>query len=87
MLYTGLEKDEKLALTAYPNPTLDYINLQVNSDKQISYMITDVLGKIMVPMTKAVAETTRIDVSSWNSGVYIIKTNDGYSRKFTIAGR
>jgi len=41
----------------------------------------------MVPMTKAVSENTRIDVSSWNSGVTIIRTNDGYSRKFTIAGR
>jgi thiol-disulfide isomerase/thioredoxin len=87
LLYTELKNDEKLALTAYPNPTLDFINLQVNSQKQISYMITDVLGKIMVPMTKVASETTRIDVSSWNSGVYIIKTNDGYSRKFTIAGR
>lgn len=87
MLYTGLKTDQKLALTAYPNPTVDYINLQVNSQNQISYMITDVLGKIMVPMTKAASEITRIDVSSWNSGVYIIKTNDGYSRKFTIAGR
>jgi hypothetical protein len=66
---------------------MDYINLQVNSEKQISYMITDVLGKTMVPMTKAICETTRINVSSWNLGVYIIKTNDGYSRKFTIAGR
>jgi hypothetical protein len=66
---------------------MDYINLQVNSEKQISYMITDVLGKTMVPMTKAISETTRINVSSWNLGVYIIKTNDGYSRKFTIAGR
>jgi hypothetical protein len=84
MLFTGLKEDQKLALTAYPNPTTDYINLQSNSQKPISYMVTDIMGKVMVPMTTVAAELTKIDVSHWDAGVYIIKTNDGFSRKITV---
>jgi hypothetical protein len=85
MLFTGLKEDQKLALTVYPNPTDDYINLQLNTQKPISYTITDIMGKTLVPMTKVASEITRINVSDWNAGVYILKTNDGYSRKFTVA--
>jgi hypothetical protein len=84
MLFTGLKEDQKLALTVYPNPTTDYITLQLNSTKPISYMVTDIMGKTMVAMTAVTAELTRIDVSGWNEGMYIIKTNDGYSRKITV---
>lgn len=85
ILLTGLKEDQKLALTAYPNPADDYINLQWNSQKPISFTITDVMGKTLVPMTPVVSETTRINVSDWNAGVYILKTNGGYARKFSVA--
>lgn len=84
MLYTGLKKDEKLALTAYPNPTTDYLTLQWNSPKQISYMVTDIMGKVMIPMTVVDTEITRLDLTDFKAGVYVLKTNDGYSRKFTV---
>jgi len=87
MLFTGLNEDQKLALTVYPNPTADYINLQLNSQKPISYSISDIMGKTLVPMTPVASELTRINVSSWNAGVYILKTNDGFTRKFTVANR
>ena len=47
-------------------------------------MITEIMGKTMIPMTAVTKELTRIDVSSWNAGVYVIKTNDGYSRKIIV---
>jgi hypothetical protein len=84
MLFTGLKDDQKLALTVYPNPTQDYITLQSNSPKPISYMISDILGKVMVAMRPVTSELSHIDVSNWDAGIYIIKTNDGYSRKITV---
>jgi len=84
MLYTGLKEDSKLALTAYPNPTTDYITLQANSQKPISFMITDILGKTMIPMTAISSELTKISVSDWNPGMYLIRTSDGNTRKFTV---
>jgi hypothetical protein len=87
MLLTGMKEDEKMNLTVYPNPTTNFLNLQWNSHESISYSITDVTGKTLVAMTPITSELTQINVSDWNSGVYIIKTNDGYSRKFTITGR
>lgn len=84
MLFTDIAENQKLALTAYPNPTTDYITLQSNSQKPLSYMVTDIMGKVMIPMTPITSELSRIDVSGWNAGVYIIKTNDGYSRKITV---
>jgi hypothetical protein len=47
-------------------------------------MVTDIMGKVMVPMTTVATELTKIDVSRWDAGVYIIKTNDGFSRKITV---
>jgi len=84
MLFTGLKEDPKLALTVYPNPTTDYITLQSNSNQPISYTITDLMGKTIIPMTKVTSELNRIDVSAWNAGIYIIKTSDGNSRKVTV---
>ncbi len=87
MLYTSLKENQKLALTAYPNPATDYINLQANSHSSISYSITDIMGKVLIPFTPVVSEITRINVSAWNAGVYIVKTNDGSSRKITVLNR
>ncbi len=87
MLFTGLKENPEFALTAFPNPASNSITLQANSQKPISYQITDILGKIIVPMTPVASEQTRINVSNWNPGIYIVKTNDGLSRKITVANR
>ena len=84
MLFTGLKEDPKLALTAYPNPATHYINLQSNTTKPVSFMITDILGRVFIPMAPIKSELTKIDVSNWKSGVYIVKTDDGCSRKITV---
>lgn len=85
MLLSGLKEDKKLDLTVYPNPTDNYINLLWNSHKPVSYTITDIMGKTLVSMTPVASEITRINVSNWNAGIYILKTNDGFSRKFSVA--
>jgi hypothetical protein len=41
----------------------------------------------MVSMRPVTSELTKIDVSDWSAGVYIVKTNDGFSRKITVANR
>jgi hypothetical protein len=87
MLFTGLKENPEFALTAFPNPASNSITIQANSQKPISYQITDILGKIIVPMTPVASEQTRINVSNWNPGIYIVKTNDGLSRKITVANR
>jgi hypothetical protein len=87
MLYTGISENPKLALTVYPNPAIEFITLQANSQKPISYTITNILGRTMVSMRPVTSELTKIDVSKWASGVYIVKTDDGFSRKITVANR
>jgi len=87
MLFTALQENPKLALTVYPNPATEFITLQANSQKPISYMITNILGKTMVSMTPVTTELTKIDVSKWSAGIYIVKTNDGLTRKITVANR
>jgi hypothetical protein len=87
MLFTALQENPKLALTVYPNPATEFITLQANSKKPISYSITNILGKTMVSMRPVTSELTKIDVSNWSSGVYIVKTDDGFSRKITVANR
>jgi hypothetical protein len=87
MVYTGVKDNPKLALTLYPNPATDYITLQLNSTKAISYSITDIYGNVMMAMQPVKSELTKINTSNWASGVYVLKTNDGYSRKFTVVNR
>jgi len=84
MLYTAVKENPKLSITVYPNPASDFIILQANTGKPISYTITDLLGKTILPMRAVTSEQTRINVSNWVPGIYIIKTNDGYSRKVCV---
>ncbi len=87
MLYTGIQEDPKLTMTVYPNPATDFITLQTNSQKPVNYTITDILGQTMISQTPVSSELTRVNVSNWNPGVYFVKTNDGYTRKFVVSHR
>ena len=59
----------------YPNPSsLGYINIKTQSKGAISIVIFNVLGEIVLqPMTT----TSSVDISSLNTGVYILKIEQG----------
>ena len=61
--------------TVYPNPTTDFVN--INSANTIdSYRIHDLTGRV-VKRSSPNSNNFRIDVTSLNKGVYMVKLNSG----------
>jgi len=73
-IITGLlETDIKLNLSAYPNPTTNYLMLQIdNYDKAISYQLYDIGGKLLESNT-VVANSTTIKMEQMPTGTYLLK--------------
>lgn len=65
-----------LNLATYPNPTTDYIVLQLkDSDlKGLTYVLYDMLGKTIVKGA-ALKEKTQISMQQLEMGTYILKVN------------
>lgn len=69
----------------YPNPTsTGFVNIKTNSGSTINVQVFDVLGKVV--LTQSV-ENERLDVSSLNNGIYIMKLSqdrNSTTRKLVI---
>jgi len=77
---TGLlETDIKLNLSAYPNPTTNYLMLQIdNFDKDLSYQLYDMSGKLLESNT-VVANSTTIKLEQYATATYFLKVTQNNS--------
>jgi hypothetical protein len=75
------------AFSIYPNPVNERLTITVNTDEPLSFEITDMLGRIVYPVHEIAGNREVIDVSLWKRGFYIIRTNDGTSKKIVVAGK
>lgn len=71
------DKNINLSLSAYPNPTTDYLQLIVNaSDKlsiqSLSYQLYNIKGKLM-QSGKLTGTETQINMSSYGSSIYFVR--------------
>jgi len=77
---TGLEKAKgiNLSVTAYPNPTADYLQLKVESEKlkDLSYQLYDMNGKLL-QSKKITSNQTRIVMSNLVPAMYFVKVIQG----------
>jgi len=80
-------KGINLSVSAYPNPTSDYLQLQVESKKlkDFSFKLFDVYGKLLQEH-KNIGTVTQIEMSHYKSGVYFLKvlTNNQLIKTFKI---
>ncbi|MFK7787415.1 MAG: S8 family serine peptidase [Crocinitomicaceae bacterium] len=58
----------------YPNPVSDLLYVEINSNRQQSYQVLDLNGKLLF---EGVLENSMIDFSALATGVYIMKITDG----------
>ena len=78
----GLDEVNKVSnINIYPNPSNDYVNIEVSFRKtsELDLKVIDLLGKVIYQnnsRTKAIQFTDRIDVSKLASGTYIIYVNN-----------
>ncbi len=63
-----------LSLSAYPNPAIDNLNLQVESiqNSDLSYLLTDLNGRVL-SMSNITETITQIDMSKLPSATYFVK--------------
>jgi hypothetical protein len=71
-------KEINLVMTAYPNPTIDVLNLVVVDNKwdDLSCSLFDVNGKTISQKMKITIPETRISVQELNHGIYFLAINN-----------
>lgn len=70
----GIEDFEQVGnITLYPNPSNSILNIHVQTTGANGTIeVYNILGKKVISR-ELVSEATKIDVSGWNSGVYLVK--------------
>ena len=68
----GVEDQNQLDISIYPNPTSDIVYIEGNYS-QLKVVVYDILGKQL--MNKSI--TNSIDISQLEKGVYILQLSDG----------
>lgn len=67
----------------YPNPTSSYLKVKIlNSNEQQEFQIINLTGKI-IQSGKTNTNSTTIDISNLEKGIYILSFPNYYSTKFT----
>jgi hypothetical protein len=88
----SVAKDEFKSISIYPNPVENSLNieLQSNSNSNIDLSIYDIQGRVVKKQEfkdNSYILNTRLDVSSFASGIYFLKINQGakyYTQKINI---
>lgn len=74
-LITSVVDAERPTLSAYPNPTTDFINIQTASNKVKQITIFSMSGRAIEQLT-ATDDMVTINVQNYDGGVYIVKIAD-----------
>ena len=65
------EPEPELTEGVYPNPATDIVTIYSEREGFTDVVICDMLGNRMIPVTRF-QKSIDIDISSWNSGVYVV---------------
>lgn len=71
--------DINLVMTAYPNPTVDVLNLVIAADKwnELSYSLFDITGKAVSKNLEIRSSETAVSMQGLNQGIYFLAINNG----------
>jgi len=78
---------ESEQVLVYPNPTKDYVNIEITSDK-ISNMLIEIIdlkGQILSSQSYAIEDVgpIKLNIASMSSGIYLIKLTDQHEKSQT----
>lgn len=77
-------KNISLNISAYPNPTVSYLTLQINAEiKGLRYQLFDLNGRLL-RNEKITAIETSIPMQTYNDAVYILKVYSNQSELKTF---
>ena len=74
--------NEKIKI--YPNPTSDFINIELQAFNANKVVITNLIGQKIIEMDITGEQTKKIDISSLNNGIYILSLKNKDNRNVTI---
>ena len=77
----GIEDNEMLRITLYPNPAADYVRL--SGDEINSIEVYDMMGKMVWSVKGAETEYT-VDVHTWPAGTYMVRVNNSITKKIVV---
>jgi len=82
MITTPTSLDPQPALSAYPNPARDYINVRLtNWTQPVEIRLTDLAGRTIFSQ-KTADNAISLNVAGYNKGIYLMEVTDGASRAF-----
>lgn len=63
--------EQSIEAKVYPNPALDFITIEIDSQNETDVRVYDLLGALV--HQAPVKSNTTIDISQWKSGIYTLK--------------
>jgi len=84
---TSANELTNVKILAYPNPAMNSITIALKASGKIALTVTDISGKIVLNSTELLFnEKAEIDISTLESGVYLLKirTNDGQTSQINV---
>jgi len=70
----GLDDKDKDTFGVYPNPSSNILNFRSTTSEDFDVLVYDILGKKVIETNKNI--NTPLDISSLESGIYILKLKD-----------
>ncbi|MBD3638480.1 MAG: T9SS type A sorting domain-containing protein [Crocinitomicaceae bacterium] len=85
----GINQNEIVSLSTYPNPTSDNLNIKNNGNTSVQYDILNVVGARIANGVVTVNETEVVDMSKLPSGIYFVSftTSEGIRRTEKVIKR
>jgi uncharacterized repeat protein (TIGR02543 family) len=77
---TDVSKQNTSEITLYPNPVIDQLTIGLNNEMDCTIGVYTANGQLVYLKSKQSAQTL-VDMSSYASGIYIVKINDGIKQK------
>lgn len=76
--------DDSTSVSIYPNPTSDFVNINVIDESLNSVQVFDSLGRLVFSSTNLKTNSLRIDVSHYSTGIYVMRVNDNTNKRLVI---
>lgn len=81
-IHTGLHQiASPIKAKIYPNPAIDFFNIQNNENKPINFKIYSSIGTLMMQGDLSAHSEKRIPISEYSKGNYVLKMKAGQSSK------
>lgn len=71
---SGLQEQESMQLSIFPNPIMDEFKLTYNSNRPLQLNVLDLTGRLILELDVHTGQT--INAEAWSRGVYLIQLLD-----------